>query len=199
MLCRPELQLRRSEWVNLRPQLDRNHRMENYVLRYDPQKLCDEWVKIAAAEEWYYTPNREHTHFFRICLLHAPARPPRVRAKSFPSFTCRIYVYWFRVVIGLQLVLEPYPQHPPDAISVRQAKGLRTASFRFPVTEDTLAVRLCASHHRARSGLSPVRFRPCRAHKTSRNPLRRNGFRDYFFLILRGTRKTQKHFHILGV
>lgn len=59
---------------------------------------------------------------------------------------------------------EPYPQYPPNAISVRQAKGLLTASFRFPVTGDTLAVRLCASHHRARSGLSPVRFRPCRAH-----------------------------------
>lgn len=52
VLCRPELQLRRSEWVNLRRQLDRNHRMENYVLRYDPQKLCDEWAKIEAAEEW---------------------------------------------------------------------------------------------------------------------------------------------------
>ena len=81
------------------------------------------------------------------------------------SSTCRIYVYWFRVVIGLQLSLEPYPQHPPDAIPVRQAKDLPTASFRFPVTRDTLAVRLCASHHRARSGLSPIRFRPCRAHK----------------------------------
>ena len=35
--------------------------------------------------------------------------------------------------------------------------------------------------------------------KTPRNPLRCNGFRDCFFLILRGTRKTQNHFHILGV
>ena len=60
--------------------------------------------------------------------------------------------------------MELCPQHPPDAISVRQAKGLLTASFRFPVAGDTLAVRLCASHHRARSGLSPVRFRPYRAH-----------------------------------
>ena len=52
VLCRPELQLRRSEWVDLPRQLDRNHRMENYVLRYEPQKLCDEWAKIEAAEEW---------------------------------------------------------------------------------------------------------------------------------------------------
>ena len=50
------------------------------------------------------------------------------------------------------------------AISVRQAKGLLTASFRFHLAMDTLAVQLCASRHRARSGLPPVRFRPCRAH-----------------------------------
>ena len=49
------------------------------------------------------------------------------------------------------------------AISVRPAKGLLTASFRFCLTTDTLAVQLCTSHHRACSGLSPIRFRPCRA------------------------------------
>ena len=104
------------------------------------------------------------THFFRIRLLDEPARPPRVRAKSFPSSTCRIYVHRFRVAIGLQPLVRPYPRCPPDAISVRQAEGLLTASFRFHLTMDTLAVRLCASRHRARSGLSPVRLRPCRAH-----------------------------------
>ena len=111
------------------------------------------------------------THFFRIRLLDAPARPPRVRAKSFLSSTCRIYVHCFRVAIGLRPFRRPYPQCPPDAISVRQAKSLLTASFRLHLTMDALAVRLCASRHRARSGLSPVRFRPCRAHykKTLRN------------------------------
>ena len=104
------------------------------------------------------------THFFRIRLLNAPERPPRVRTKSFASSTCRIYVHRFRVAIGLQPLWRPHPRCPPDAISVRQVKGLLTASFRFHLTMDTLAVQLCASRHRVRSGLSPVRLRPCRAH-----------------------------------
>ena len=54
------------------------------------------------------------THFFfRIRLLHAPVRPPRVRTKSFPSSTCRIYVHRFRVVTGLRPMLRPYPRCPP--------------------------------------------------------------------------------------
>ena len=51
--------------------------------------------------------------FFRIRLLHAPVRPPRVRTKSFPSSTCRIYVHRFRVVTGLRPMLRPYPRCPP--------------------------------------------------------------------------------------
>ena len=46
VLCRPELQLRRSEWVRLRRQLDCHHRVGSYVLRYESKKLCDEWEKI---------------------------------------------------------------------------------------------------------------------------------------------------------
>ena len=111
------------------------------------------------------------THFFfRIRLLNAPERPPRVRTKSFASSTCRIYVHRFRVAIGLQPLWRPHPRCPPDAISVRQVKGLLTASFRFHLTMDTLAVQLCASRHRVRSGLSPVRLRPCQAHHNEKLP-----------------------------
>ena len=39
-----------------------------------------------------------------------------------------------------------------------------TPSFRFHLTMDTLGVQLSPSHYRAGSGLSPFRFRPCRAH-----------------------------------
>ena len=120
------------------------------------------------------------THFFRIRLLNAPERPPRVRTKSFASSTCRIYVHRFRVAIGLQPLWRPHPRCPPDAISVRQVKGLLTASFRFHLTMDTLAVQLCASRHRVRSGLSPVRLRPCRAHhKTRKHYFSASGFLYY--------------------
>ena len=97
------------------------------------------------------------THFFRIRLLNAPERPPRVRTKSFASSTCRIYVHRFRVAIGLQPLWRPHPRCPPDAISVRQVKGLLTASFRFHLTMDTLAVQLYPSRCRANSGLTPAR------------------------------------------
>jgi len=39
VLTRTELQLRRSEWVKLRRQLNKAHRIENFVLRYDPDRL----------------------------------------------------------------------------------------------------------------------------------------------------------------
>ena len=66
-------------------------------------------------------------------------RPPRVRAYSFLSSICHIYIYVFRVVIGLQLVWQPYPTYLPNVISVRQAKSLPRASFRFHLAMDTLA------------------------------------------------------------
>ena len=45
------------------------------------------------------------THFFRIRLLYAPARPPRGLTHSFPPSTCRIYPKRFRVALGLRLSL----------------------------------------------------------------------------------------------
>lgn len=46
----------------------------------------------------------------------------------------------------LQCLLPPYPYFRAlYAVPVRQVRGLLTASFRFRLTADTLAVRLCAS------------------------------------------------------
>lgn len=39
VLTRTELQFRRSEWIKLRRQLNKAHRIENFVLRYDPDRL----------------------------------------------------------------------------------------------------------------------------------------------------------------
>lgn len=59
VLCRPELQLRRSEWVRLRRQLNCHHQVENYVLHYMPKKLCDEWNKIENSLSKYDCCRRE--------------------------------------------------------------------------------------------------------------------------------------------
>ena len=48
----------------------------------------------------------------------------------------------------------------PEGRRIRQL----TPSFRVHLTMDSLGVQLSPSHYRAGSGLSPFRFRPCRAH-----------------------------------
>src|SRR5699024_7648105 len=50
-------------------------------------------------------------------------------------------------------------------ISVRQTRGLPKASFRFHITMDTLAIGYALTATRSRSGLTPVRVRPCWANK----------------------------------
>lgn len=41
VLCRPELQFRRSLWFRLKGKLDKKHYSGNYILRYDRKKLDD--------------------------------------------------------------------------------------------------------------------------------------------------------------
>lgn len=59
VLCRPELQLRRSEWVRLRRQLDQAHRIEKYILRYEPDKLCGIWEHTEGSPAYYTSRKRE--------------------------------------------------------------------------------------------------------------------------------------------
>ncbi|PKM75183.1 MAG: hypothetical protein CVU92_02750 [Firmicutes bacterium HGW-Firmicutes-17] len=56
-------------------------------------------------------------------------------------------------------------------ISVRQTRVLPLTSFRFHLTMDTLVLSYALGTINLRSGLSPVRLRPCRAHtsKTASN------------------------------
>ena len=94
-----------------------------------------------------------------------PRRPPQVPHVSFPPSTCHFYYKRFRVVIGLRLVLQPYPRLQPvnDFCSSGQrfALGLvgspNPASFRFHLNDVHPCLRLCPSHYRADSGLAPVR------------------------------------------
>ena len=78
-------------------------------------------------------------------LMEPPVRPPRLRCGLFPS----IYLPHLLVLpatFGLQRLLPPYPYFPAlYVVPVRQARGLPSASSRFHLTMDTLAVQLCAS------------------------------------------------------
>ena len=77
--------------------------------------------------------------------MRPPVRPPRLRCGLFPS----IYLPHLLVLpatFGLRCFLPSYPYFPAlYVVSVRQVRGLPTASFRFHLTMDTLAVQLCAS------------------------------------------------------
>lgn len=59
VLCRPELQLSRSEWVRLRRQLNQAHRIEKYILRYEPDKLCGIWENMEGSPAYYTSQDCE--------------------------------------------------------------------------------------------------------------------------------------------
>ena len=77
--------------------------------------------------------------------MKPPVRSPRLRCALFPL----IYPSHLQVLpatFGLHLFWQTYPYFPAlYAIPVRRTKGLPTASFRFHLTVDTLAVQLCTS------------------------------------------------------
>ena len=122
------------------------------------------------------------THFFRIRLPHASTRPPRVLTRSFPlclphlpqTIPCS---YWAPTCLGALPSLGAL-----YAISLRQARGLPTASFRFCLTADTFALgyilpaagRIRVFHPLERalagrtngSGCKPVACIRCRMFKT---------------------------------
>ena len=83
-------------------------------------------------------------------------RPLRVRRATFLPSTRRIYFHIFWIAIGLRV---SWPSRPDVAASyavpVRRARSLPTASFRFRLTTNTLAVQLTVPAIRVRRGLSP--------------------------------------------
>ena len=104
--------------------------------------------------------------------MRPPVRPPRLRCGLFPS----IYLPHLLVLpatFGLQRFSPPYPYFPAlYVVSVRQVRGLPTASFRgsaplgiSPHGEHPCCSAMCFVVAYAHSGLSPVRARPWRANK----------------------------------
>ena len=77
--------------------------------------------------------------------MEPPVRPPRLRCGLFPSMYLP-HLLVLPATFGLQRFQPPYPYFPAlYVVSVRQVRGLPTASSRFHLTMDTLAVQLCAS------------------------------------------------------
>ena len=78
-------------------------------------------------------------------LMRPPVRPPRLRCALF-SLIYLPHLLVLPATFGLHRLQPTYPYFPAlYVVPVRQAKGLLTASFRFHLTMDTLAVQLCTS------------------------------------------------------
>lgn len=101
-------------------------------------------IPITGTSLLLWVPLTSHSSLL-LQLLLPPVRPPRLRCGLFPS----IYLPHLLVLpatFGLQRFQPPYPYFPAlYVVSVRQVRGLPTASFRFHLTVNTLAVQLCAS------------------------------------------------------
>ena len=73
-------------------------------------------------------------------------RPPRLRCELFPLIYSPHLLVVFLATLGLHLHLQTYPYSQAlYVISIRRTESLPTASFRFHLTMDTLAVQLCTS------------------------------------------------------
>ena len=78
-------------------------------------------------------------------LMRPPVRPPRLRCSLFPLIHLP-HLLVLPATFGLHRFVPTYPYFPAlYVVPVRQVKGLPTASFRFHLTMDTLAVQLCTS------------------------------------------------------
>ena len=82
-----------------------------------------------------------------------------------PPSTCLIYPMRFRVVIGLRLVKQSYPRMRPymrflyvrPEVCPRVSKFPESSFLQIPPHGGHPCFRLCPSHYRADSGLTPVR------------------------------------------
>ena len=73
-------------------------------------------------------------------------RPPRLRCELFPLIYSPHLLVVFLATLGLHLHLQTYPYSQAlYVISIRRTESLPTASFRFHLTMDTLAVQLYTS------------------------------------------------------
>ena len=121
------------------------------------------------------------THFFRIRLLHASVRPPRVLTHSFPLYLPYLpqtipCSYWIFFGLSWSLVLIWGLIYG----FCSSGQSFAAAFLQTPPHDGRPWLRLYPSHCRVDSGLSPVRTCAHRAHSTNRVPQR--GTRLLFYL-----------------
>ena len=86
------------------------------------------------------------SHSSLLLGFYPSMRPPRLRCELFPLIYSPHLLVVFTATFGLHLLLQTYPYFRAlYVISIRRTKSLPTASFRFHLTMDTLAVQLYAS------------------------------------------------------
>lgn len=120
---------------------------------------------------WNLLTSSGKSCFNHACYEYVSRRPPPLRTATFIPSICRIYIYKFRIVIGLHLDMQTRP--------------LVYAYIRFLCVRPGLCLRLPSdSPHgghpcpwltiptiKARSGLTPYSCCPCRANMAKRETL----------------------------
>ena len=116
--------------------------IETLLKLIDCSPLCS--ISITETSSLLWALLTSHSSLL-LRLMRPPVRPPRLRCTLFPL----IYPPHLLVLpatFGLYLLLQTYPYFRAlYVISVRRTKSLPTASFRFHLTMDTLAVQLYTS------------------------------------------------------
>lgn len=67
VFTRTELQFRRSEWIKLRRQLNKAHQIENFVLRYDPDRLLAYAKRYERESEGWKAWRKHKQEFSALC------------------------------------------------------------------------------------------------------------------------------------
>lgn len=66
VLCRPELQFRRSRWTRIRSRLDKKHWQGKYTLLYDREKLYDYFENVLVKKYGYHGQNALGSWAFKV-------------------------------------------------------------------------------------------------------------------------------------
>lgn len=136
--------------------------------RRSPELLCSLLTSVIPSNRvGELTSSRLST----ILALWHNDSSPRIRCAHFPAYARRIYVRTFRTGIGRASFYALLIQVPPPLIRFLNARAslLLTASFRFHLAMDTLAVRLTTVGF-ARDFHSLVNT-PCRAYTKKALPI----------------------------
>ena len=114
----------------------------NVLQLIDCSPLCS--IPITGTSSLLWALLTSHSSLL-LRLMRPPVRPPRLRCTLFP-LVYPPHLLVLPATFGLHLLLQTYPYFRAlYVISVRRTKSLPTASFRFHLAMDTLAVQLYTS------------------------------------------------------